>query len=184
MELQRRGVFDDFCELMFGVQMRYEELLEELEKWGVSSSLASLSRFKTSWHGAWSLERARKAAEQALQDEELDEAERKAVAQQLYNAAANPNTPTKVLLRMRDQHYGAARLKIEVEKLKQAKVKLEQAERKLEQMERKVAAQEALLEEQRAAAARAKQTLEGAAMDEETRARVLAEVDRAMGIKH
>lgn len=59
-----------------------------------------------------------------------------------------------------------------------------QKDQEIEMQRRKIAAQEALLEEQRAAAARAKETLEGAAMDEETRARVLAEVDRAMGIKH
>ena len=160
LELKRKGVFDDFCEMMFGLETKYETLLEELERWGISSSLASLSRFNTSWRGEWSLRRARKQAEDALKDEELDDAERQAVAQALFNAAANPNTDTKTLLRMRDQHYGAAKLKLEREKLKQAEVKLGHAERKLEQAERKLKLLEAKLGEAQAVAEDARLTPE------------------------
>lgn len=146
--LKTEGVFDEFAELMFGVGTRYEDLLEQLEKWGISSSLGALSRFRASHRGPWAMERARRAEKDFLEQHgaNLDEAERRMVAMRIFQEAANPNTTTKDVLRMRDQHLGGAKLQLEREKVKQAEVKLQQAERKLEQAERKLKLLESKIE--------------------------------------
>jgi hypothetical protein len=58
-KLKRAEVLEEFLELMFAHEQHYDELLEQLEKWGISSSMGALSRFKASHIGHWSMERAK-----------------------------------------------------------------------------------------------------------------------------
>lgn len=112
-KLKSKEVLGEFMELMFAHERSYEELLEELEKWGISSSLGALSRFKASHKSEWSMERAKREHSEflALHGMELDEVTRQMTAVNIFNIAANPNTPHKVVLKMRDQEIKLAMLK-------------------------------------------------------------------------
>lgn len=131
--LNKAGVVDEFCELMFAQETRYEDLLAQLEKWGISSSMGALSRFSDSQRSAWTFRRAQRQYESVLADEgiDLDEATRRVVAERLYNLAASPNVSEKALLRLKDQE-------IQLAKLRNDGVKLEHAARRLAILERQV----------------------------------------------
>ena len=111
--LQKAEVYDEFCSLMFGQDARYEDLLEQLEKWGISSSLGALTRFSDSQLSIWTLDRAKREYEQMLNEAgtTLDAAQKKIVAERLYNLAASPNISDKTLLKMRDQEIKLAEMK-------------------------------------------------------------------------
>lgn len=128
--LNKAEVYHEFCALMFDQRMHYDELLEQLEKWGISSSLGALSRFKGSHRGHWALERAKREEKEFLSSHgaELDETTRKLVAMRIFQDAASPETSTKDVLRMRDQE-------LQMAKLKQDAVKLEMVERRLGQLQ-------------------------------------------------
>lgn len=147
--LREAEMYDEFCALMFDQGMQYTELLAELEKWSIYSSLGALSRFKQSHRGPWAMARARRQYESILNDEgiDMDDAERKLVAQRLYQDAANPETSTKDVLRMRDQHLGAAKLKLENQRLEHDAKRVEQAQKNLELAERKIVLLEAKMKE-------------------------------------
>ncbi|MBB5033160.1 hypothetical protein [Prosthecobacter vanneervenii] len=131
--LQKAEVQDEFEALMFDQKMHYTDLLEQLEKWSISSSLGALSRYKASRGGPWAMERAMRQEREFLEGHgaDMDEATRKLVAMRIFQDAASPETSTKDVLRMREQE-------IQMAKLKQDAVKLEQAERKLALLESKV----------------------------------------------
>ncbi len=145
--LVKAEVYDEFCTLMFGQRTRYEDLLEQLEKWSVSSSLGGLHRFSESHRSSWTLERARRMAAQELDNEELDEAQRKVVAERLFNLAASPDITDKALLKMRDQEIKVAIVRQNDEKLKQNERRLAQQDDLIDMQKRKIAAQEAEIEE-------------------------------------
>lgn len=144
-KLKSKDVLDEFCELMFSHERGYEELLEELEKWGISSSLGALSRFKRSQIGPWSMERAKREQRDFLEAHgaDLDEVTRQMVAVNIFNAAANPNTPTKVVLKMRDQEIKMAMLKHDAQRLEQAEKKLAQQDQLIDMQRRKIEVLEA-----------------------------------------
>lgn len=176
-------VYEEFCELMFGQLVRYEELLEQLEKWGISSSLGALSRFKASHRGPWAMERAKREERDFLAKHgaDLDASTRQLVAMRIFQDAASPETSTKDVLRMRDQE-------IQLAKLKQDAVKLEQAEKKLDQAQQLIDLQKRKIEALEAQAIAASEKLDelrdpSKADDPEVRQRILDEVDRAMGLK-
>lgn len=131
--LLKLEVYEEFCALIFDQRMHYEELLVALEKWGISSSLGALSRFKASHRGPWAMERAKREEREFLTQHgaELDDTTRRLVAMRIFQDAASPETTTKDVLRMRDQEIQMARLK-------QDAVKLEQAERKLAMIEKQL----------------------------------------------
>lgn len=135
--LDKARVYDEFCALMFDQRMTYEELLEQLEKWGISSSLGALSRFKGSHRGPWAMERAKREEKEFLTTHgaELDETTRKLIAMRIFQDAASPETSTKDVLRMKDQE-------IQMAKLRQDAVKLEMAERRLAQLQQLIDIQE------------------------------------------
>lgn len=188
--LREAEVYDEFCELMFDQGTPYAELLELLEKWSIYSSLGALSRFKSSHRGPWAMARARREHETFLKEHgaDLDDAERQLVAMRIFQDAASPETSTRDVLRMRDQHLGAAKLKIENEKLKHDAKRLEQAETKLTQAQELIDLQKRKIEALEAQASAASAKLEelrdpSKAEDPEMRQRILDEVDVAMGIK-
>jgi len=127
--LHRAEVLEEFCELMFAQEARYEDLLEQLEEWGISSSMGALSRFSDSQRSQWTLMRAKRQYEAMLRDEgvDLDEAQRKVVAERLYNLAASPAISEKALLKMRDQEIALATLKQNDRKLKLMEAKMKEA---------------------------------------------------------
>lgn len=129
--LHAAGVYDEFCALMFGQRMRYEDLLEQLEKWNISSSMGALSRFGDSQRSAWTLARAKRETQELLADEsiDLDAAQRKVVAERLFNLAAAPDIGDKTLLKLRDQE-------IKMMQLQHDRTRLEQAERRLGLLEK------------------------------------------------
>lgn len=181
--LQAKEVYEEFCELMFSQRMSYSELLEELEKWGISSSLGALSRFKGSHRGPWALERAKREEREFLTQHgaELDETTRRMVAMRVFQDAASPETSTKDVLRMRDQEIQLAKLKQDAVKLEQAEKKLEQSQQLIDLQKRKIEALEAQAEQAKQAAQRAKDALKGSAgMDEQTRAALIAEMDHLL----
>lgn len=168
--LNKAGVVDEFCELMFAQETRYEDLLEQLEKWGISSSMGALSRFSDSQRSAWTFRRAQRQYESVLADEgiDLDEAQRRVVAERLYNMAASPHISEKALLKMRDQEIKLATVRQNDERLKQNERRLEQAQETIDMQRRKIEALEAQ-------AARLKEDLsDGSLSDEERAARMRA----------
>lgn len=181
--LEKAGVRDEFEALMFDQRMNYLELLEELERWGISSSLGALSRYKATWRGPWAMERAKREEREFLTTHgaDLDESTRKLVAMRIFQDAASPETSTKDVLRMREQEIQMAKLKQDAVKLEQAERKLEQAQQMIDLQKRKIEA----LEAQAEAAAIELEKLRDPekAEDPEMRQRILDEVDRAMGIK-
>lgn len=181
--LIKAEVYDEFCALMFGQRMRYEDLLEQLEKWSLSSSLGALTRFSESHRSKWILARARAQHESMLHDSgtTLDAAQRKLVAENLFNLAASPEVSDKTLLKMRDQEIKLAELEHDKIKIGQAEKKLEQAQELIDLQKRKI---EALEAQATAAAAKIQELRDPAKADDpEMRQRILDEVDRAMGIK-
>lgn len=131
--LIKAEVYDEFCALMFGQRLRYEDLLEQLERWSISSSLGALTRFSDSHRSQWILARAKAEHKAILEDSgsTLDAAQRKLVAENLFNLAASPEISDKTLLKMRDQE-------IKMAELAHDKLKIEQAERKLQLLEAKM----------------------------------------------
>lgn len=143
--LHKAEVYDEFCALMFGQGVAYEDLLEQLEKWNLSSSMGALSRFSDSQRSQWTLARAKAQYEATLNDagSTLDEAQRKVVAERLYNLAASPAISDKTLLKMRDQEIKLAELAHDAQRLKQAETALAQKQELIEMQRRKIEALEA-----------------------------------------
>lgn len=150
-KLKAADVLDEFTELMFDHELTFVELLEQLEKWGISSSMGSLSRFKRSHISDWSMHRAQRDEREFLEKHgaNLDDVTRNMVAVRIFNASANPNTSTKDVLKMKDLLIREAQMKQDAEKLKldnEHKTRaLEQKDKLIEMQERKIAALEAKL---------------------------------------
>ena len=179
--LHQAQVLDEFCELMFAQEMRYEDLLEQLEKWQISSSMGALSRFSDSHRSQWTLERAKRQYEAMLADEgvDLDEAQRKVVAERLYNLAASPHISEKALLKMREMEIKQATVRQNDERLKQNERRLEQAQETIDMQRRKIEALEAEEAARKKAAEDAvNRAKDGGASDETIRA-----VREALGMK-
>lgn len=155
--LSKAGVYDEFCALMFDERMIYDDLLSELEKWGVSSSKGALSRFKASHRGPWAMERAKREEREFLAQHgaELDEATRKLIAMRIFQDAASPETSTKDVLRMKEQEIQMAKLRQDAVKLEQAEKKLAQSQELIDLQKRKIEALETEAERQRVAASQA-----------------------------
>jgi hypothetical protein len=183
-KLKAADVLEEFIELMFDHEQTYAELLEQLEKWGISSSMGALSRFKRSHLSGWSMQRAQREEREFLTQHgaNLDEVTRNMVAVRIFNASANPNTSTKDVLKMKDLLIREAQMKQDAEKLKQDnehKTKaLEQKDKLIEMQERKIAALEAEAEATQKIAENAKATLKSGGMDEATRQQLMEEMDR------
>lgn len=180
--LHQAEVLEEFCELMFAQELRYEDLLEQLEKWQIPSSMGALSRFSDSHRSQWTLERAKRQYESMLADEgvNLDEAQRKIVAERLYNLAASPHISEKALLKMKELEIKTATVRQNDERLKQNEVRLAQAQTTIDLQTRKIEALEAQAEAAKKAAERAKEAVKGGSMDDTTREALLAEVDAIM----
>jgi hypothetical protein len=178
--LHAAEVYEEFTALMFDQRMHYEELLEQLEKWGISSSLGALSRFKVSQRGPWAMERAKREEKEFLADNgaELDETTRKLVAMRIFQDAASPETTTKDVLRMKDQEIQMAKLKQDAVKLGQAERKLSQAQELIDLQKRKIEALEEQATAARLAAEKAKDAIKSGGMDDATRAMLIEEMDR------
>lgn len=188
-QLKDAEMYEEFCELMFATSTTYADLRVKLEEWSIFSSDGALSRFKASHRGPWAMERAKREHKEFLNQHgaDMDEAERQLVAMRIFADAASPETPTALVLRMRDQHLGAAKLRIENEKLRHGEVKLQQAHKALAQKDeqidmqkRKIEALEAQAAAATLAAERAKEKLKGGQMDDATREALMAEVDAIM----
>lgn len=180
--LHSAGVYDEFCAVMFDTTPtpHYDDLLEHLEKWGVSSSAGALSRFKASHRGPWSLVRANREERAFLENQglELDEATRKVVAMRIYMDAASPNTSTKDVLRMAELEVQKAKLQQDAVKLKQAQTKLEQAQTQIDLQIRRIEALELQAAAAVEAAKKTKEALKSGGMDETTRQQLMLEMDR------
>ena len=155
--LRAAELYDEFCALIFGQGERYEDLLERLEEWGISSSLGALSRFKDSNLSPWTMERARRTHAAMLVDEgvDLDEAQRKMVAERIFNLAASPNLNDKNLLKLRDQEIKMAVLENDRKKLELAERRIEVLESKIDETKNDLS-NGTLTEEERAARMRAR----------------------------
>ena len=181
-KLTKADVLEEFCALMFDQQVRYQDLLEQLEKWGISSSMGALTRFSDAQRSPWTLARAERTYRAMLEDEgsTLTEAQRKVVAEKLYNLAASPNISEKALLKMRDQEIMLAKLNQDRQRLEQAEQTLQQRQEVIDLQKRKIEAMEAQAAATKAAAERAKEKLTAGTMDDATREALLAEVDAIM----
>lgn len=139
--LRGAELYEEFATRMFGEAERYADLLEWLEQHGISSSMGALSRFKDSHQSAWTIERAKRQHEATLRDAgvDLDEAQRKLVAERIFNLAASTHLTDKHLLKLRDQEIRLAQLDND-------RRKLDMAERKIAALEAQVQAAEAALD--------------------------------------
>lgn len=120
-KLKAKEVFEEFVELMFGLEIEYAELLEQLEKWGISSSMGALSRFKRSHIGPWSMDRAKREEREFLAKHgaDLDEVTRNMIAVRIFQASANPNTSNKDVLKIKDLLLREAQMRQDLKKLEQ-----------------------------------------------------------------
>lgn len=164
-QLHAAEMYEEFCELMFGVGTPYDELLTKLEEWNIYSSMGALSRFKHSHRGPWAMERARREQKDFLEQHgaDLDDATRRMVAMRIFTDAASPDTSTRDVLRMRDQQLQLAKLEQDAVKLEQANRKLDQAQELIEFQRRKI---EAMEEKEKAT----KEDLENGGLSDEQRA--------------
>ncbi|MDZ4289423.1 MAG: hypothetical protein U0984_15775 [Prosthecobacter sp.] len=162
-QLDKAEVYDEFCALMFDEGMRYEDLLEQLEKWNISSSLGSLHRFWESQRSPWTIARAKVLAAQAydMAPADLDDAQRRALRERVFSLSVSPNVSEKALLKMRDQEIKIAMLAQNDRRIGILEGKMKEASDKLQELRDPVKADDAAM-----------------------RQRILDEVDRAMGIKH
>lgn len=186
-KLKAKEVFDEFVELMFGLETEYSELLERLEKWGISSSMGALSRFKASHVGWWSMERAKKQERDFLTQHgaNLDQVTLNMIAVRIFQAAANPNTTNKDVIKIKEMLLREAQMKQDLKKLEQELAlktrALDQKDEQIDMQRRKI---EALEAQANAAAEKLNELRDPSkAADPEMRQRILDEVDRAMGIK-
>lgn len=178
--LQRAEVQEEFEALMFDQKMHYADLLGQLEKWSISSSLGALSRYKVSRGGPWAMERAMRQEREFLEGHgaDMDEATRKLVAMRIFQDAASPETSTKDVLRMREQEIQMAKLKQDAVKLEQAERKLQQAQELIDLQRRRIEALEQQADAAKRAAEQAKAAITSGGMDEETRRKLMEEMDR------
>lgn len=165
-KLKSADVLDEFIELMFDHETPYAELLEQLEKWGISSSMGALSRFKRSHMSAWSMQRAQREEREFLEKHgaNLDEVTRNMVAVRIFNASANPNTSTKDVLKMKDLLIREAQMKQDAEKLK---LDNEHKTRALEQKDKLIELQTRKIEALEAQAAKGNEVLADEALTDE-----------------
>jgi hypothetical protein len=185
-KLKKAEVFGEFCELMFAHEVGYSELLEQLEKWSISSSMGALSRFKSSNIGQWSMDRAKREERDFLiqHGADLDEVTRNLVAVRIFQAAANPNTSSKDVLKIKDMLLREAQMKQDLKKLEQElgiKTRaLDQKDTIIQMQLDKIAEMKAEAERQRIAAEEAmlKATKDGGMTDETVKI-----IRRAMGMK-
>ena len=180
-KLHKAEVLEEFQALMFDQQMRYEDLLEQLEKWGISSSMGALSRFADSQRSSWAMARAKRQYEAMLSDEgvDLDEAQRRVVAERLFNLAASPHISEKALLKLRDQEIALSKLRQDEQRLKQNEKRLEQAQEVIEMQRRKIEAMEAEEAARKAKAEEAVSKAKDGGASEET----IRVVREALGMK-
>lgn len=178
-QLHAAEMYEEFCELMFSLGTPYAELLVELEKWSIYSSLGALSRFKASHRGPWAMERAKREQKNFLEENgaDLDDATRRLVAMRIFADAAAPDTSTRDVLRMRDQYLQEAKLKQDAVKLEQAERKLDQAQEQIEMQRRKIEALEAQAAAAAEAAQRAKDVIKAGGMTDDQRQLLLQEMD-------
>jgi hypothetical protein len=152
-KLKAKQVFEEFVELMFGLETEYADLLEQLEKWGISSSMGALSRFKASHLGWWSMERAKKQERDFLTQHgaNLDEVTRNMIAVRIFQAAANPNTTNKDVLKIKEMLLREAQMKQDLKKLEQELAlktrALDQKDEQIELLRRRIEAAEAKLKD-------------------------------------
>ena len=185
-KLKAKEVFEEFVELMFGLETEYTELLEQLEKWDISSSMGSLSRFKGSHKGWWCMERAKREEREFLTQhgDNLDDVTRNMVKVRIFQAAANPNTTNKDVLKIKDLLLREAQMKQDLVKLQQdndLKTRAMDQKDEVIQMQRdKIAEMKAEAERQRLAAEEAitKANKDGGMTDETVKI-----IRRAMGMK-
>jgi hypothetical protein len=178
--LRDAEVLDAFCDLLFGQRKKQAELLEQLEQWGISSSGPAISRFSDRYCSEWTFSRARRMAGEIAAGPELDEIQRRIVAEKVFNLAARPDIDDATLLRLRDQEIKLATVRQNDERLKQNEVRLGQAQETIDLQKRKIEALEAQAEAAMKAAERAKEAVKGGSMDDKTREALLAEVDAIM----
>lgn len=183
-KLKKAEVFGEFCELMFAHEVGYSELLEQLEKWSISSSMGALSRFKSSHIGQWSMDRAKKEERDFLLQHgaDLDEVTRNLVAVRIFQAAANPNTSSKDVLKIKDMLLREAQMKQDLKKLEQElgiKTRaLDQKDELIDMQLRKISALEEQANATKKIAENAKAALTSGGMDEATRQQLMEEMDR------
>lgn len=178
--LHQAEVLEDFCDMLFGQRKKQAELLEQLEKWNISSSGAAISRFSDRHRSEWTLARARRMAAEVKDGPDLDDMQRGIVAEKVFNLAASPDIDDVTLLRLRDQEIKLATIRQNDEKLRQNEVRLRQAQETIDMQRRKIEALEAQAAAAAAAAQRAKEAVKGGSMDDSTREALLAEVDAIM----
>jgi hypothetical protein len=162
-QLVKAKVYDEFCALMFEQHVKYGDLLEQLEKWGISSSLGALSRFWDSERSAWTITRARRMAEETVKmaPADWDEVQKRVVAERVFSLAASPNVSEKGIIKLRELEIKAQKLENDARRITILEGKMQEASAKLQELRDPAKADDA-----------------------ELRQRILDEVDRAMGIKH
>ena len=181
-QLRTVGLFEEFGALMFEQAFGYDECLKWLASKQIESSIASLSRFHASQKSPYFLARGRAmlAETSAMLPDEMDDIERRVVLQRCFEAASDPNTPMKDLLNIRSVRVREQQIKIAQEQLKQAESRIEQQAQQIEMQERRITAQEEAAKAAMLAAQRTKEALTAGGMDEETRQRLVAEMDHIL----
>lgn len=166
------ALFDQRCGLAGGVTL--------VKTWNIATSISAMHRFFGAERSGWTLNRARSFATETggMLPEEWEDAQRKMVQQRAFELASSPDVTSKELLKLRDQEIKLINARQNETKLKQAERSLDQAQQKLEQAERRVKALEDQAEAAKISAARAKEAIQSGGMDEETRRKLMEEMDR------
>lgn len=151
-----------------------------VESWKVETSKSAVHRFYHAERSNWTIERAKRFAveTQGLLPEEMDAAQRKLVAQKAFELASSSEISAKELLKLRDQEIKLITAQQNEVRLKQAERSLDQAQQKLVQAERRVTALEEQAAATKLAAEKTKDAIKSGGMDDETRAKLIEEMDR------
>ncbi|MFZ2279296.1 MAG: hypothetical protein WAW39_16000 [Prosthecobacter sp.] len=148
--------------------------------WNVSTSKSAVHRFYEAERSNWTIERAKRFAIETLGmlPEELETAQRNVVRQKAFELASSSELSAKDLLKLRDQEIKLIMAQQNEVRLKQATRSLDQAQQKLEQAERRVKALEEQAAATKLAAEKAKDAIKSGGMDDDTRAKLIEEMDR------
>lgn len=105
---------EELLTLFIDQRASYAEGLELLSKWNITSSIGALANFYQRERSSFVIQRAKHWLTDTAKmlPGEIEEAERTAIAQKMFELAASAETSEKGLLKMRDQHIKLAQLKV------------------------------------------------------------------------
>lgn len=104
----------------------YDAAKDMLAEQGIETSIGALANFYQRERSVFTIERAKHWLKETAEmiPGEIEDAERRAIAQKMFELAASAETSEKGLLKMRDQHIKLAQLKVAERRVAMLEAKL------------------------------------------------------------